>query len=132
MPGNTPQPSEGTDGRLLLGGLAGVCVSLMRWRLTAPENYKDMSNYCLAPMGVVGIPKVKVQCAGIWDVANPPHKYGFVVGTTVTLWLGIYSTTHGYLANFKIADLEAGHSLAEGGDFAFGAYQQGPMIVLPL
>lgn len=131
---NTPVPSEGTSGRLLVGGLAGDCASLMRWRLRVPENYKDFSNYCLYPMGVTGVPKVSVTCAGMWDVANPPHKppYSFTYGTSIVLWLGTYGTTHGYLGTFKVADEDIGHSLMEGGDFQFVAYLQGTLIRLPL
>lgn len=132
MAGNLPIPSEGTDGRLLLGGIAGVCLSLSKWRLLTPQKVKDMGNYCVAPYPVLGVPEVYVQVSGMWDTANPPHKDGLVYGATLTLWLGVKETNYGYLGSFKYSSEEAGHAVADGADFQFTAHLIGTLIRLPL
>jgi len=133
----TPVFVESYVGKLLVGGVSGVCLSLIRWRLFLPENKKRLDNYCLYPMSAVNVTPTYGKFEGGWDTANPPHAtstggaYGIVYGATLSIYMGINGTTDGYLGSFKITSEEIGHSMIEGADFAFTADLQGSLTRYP-
>lgn len=136
MPTSPPVFSDGTQGSLLFGGLSGVTGSLFEWKYYCPENKRSMNNYLLSPQSIANANNPYCTVKGGWDTAdgNAPHQSGYAIdyNALVILFLGILSTSHGYLGTFKVMGFGAGHSKQAGGDFDFTADQQGAITKLPV